>query len=177
MLARRNIYLIGPMGTGKTAVGKNLARLTGVPFADSDAEIERHAGVDIPYIFEQEGEAGFRRREHEALAELCRREPLIMATGGGAILMPENRTLLKDTGTVVYLHTTIAQQLLRVGTGRGRPMLQGVDMAHRLEELNRVREPLYRETADITLSTDGRRVAKVADAILRQLGLPRRGQT
>lgn len=173
MLGKRNIYLIGPMGTGKTAVGKTLARLLGAPFVDSDAEIERHAGVDIPYIFEQEGETGFRRRECEALAELCQREPLVLATGGGAVLAPENCQLLKSTGVVVFLHTSIAHQLQRVGSGRGRPMLQGVDMAQRLEELGRIREPLYRETADIILSTDGRRVPKVADLILRELGLSR----
>ena len=175
MLGKRNIYLIGPMGTGKTAVGKALARLTGVPFADSDAQIERHAGVDIPYIFEQEGETGFRRREREALAELCHREPLVLATGGGAVLAPENRDLLKDTGVVVYLHTSAALQLQRVGSGRGRPMLQGADIAHRLQQLRQVREPLYREIADITMSTDGRRVPKVAELIMRQLGLSRGG--
>src|SRR5262245_49374988 len=98
MLGKRNIYLVGPMGTGKTAVGKTLARLVGVPFIDSDAEIERHAGVDIPYIFDQEGESGFRRREREMLAELCHREPLVLATGGGAVLAPENRQVLRDTG-------------------------------------------------------------------------------
>jgi shikimate kinase len=175
MLGKRNIYLIGPMGTGKTAVGKTLARLIGAPFADSDAEIERHAGVDIHYIFEQEGESGFRRREREALADLCRREPLVLATGGGAVLAPENRQLLRDTGAVVFLQTSVAQQLQRVGSGRGRPMLQGVNMAQRLEELSRVREPLYRETADIVLCTDGRRVPKVADLIMRELGLSRVG--
>jgi len=94
MLGKRNIYLVGPMGTGKTAVGKQLARVLGMPFVDSDAEIERVAGVDIPYIFEAEGEAGFRQREHEVLTELCRREPLVMATGGGAILSAANRALL-----------------------------------------------------------------------------------
>jgi shikimate kinase len=175
MLGKDNIYLVGPMGTGKTAVGKALARLIGAPFADSDAEIERHAGVDIPYIFDQEGEAGFRRREREALAELCRREPLVMATGGGAVLAPENRDLLQSTGVVVYLHTSAAHQLQRVGSGRGRPMLQGADIAQRLQELSRVREPLYRQIADITLSTDGRRVPKVAELIMRELGLTRVG--
>ncbi|MEJ0099094.1 MAG: shikimate kinase [Pseudomonadota bacterium] len=175
MLGKRNIYLVGPMGTGKTAVGRTLARLMGMPFVDSDAEIERYAGVDIPYIFEQEGEAGFRRRECEALAELCRREPLVLATGGGSILAAENRQLLKGTGVVVFLHTSIAQQLQRVGSGRGRPMLHGTDVSHRLEELCRMREPLYREIADIVLCTDGRRVSKVAELILRELGLPRGG--
>jgi shikimate kinase len=176
MLGKQNIYLIGPMGTGKTAVGKALARLVGAPFADSDAEIERHAGVDIPYIFDQEGEAGFRRREREVLAELCHRDRLVMATGGGAVLAPENRELLKETGVVVYLHTSAAQQLLRVGSGRGRPMLQGADLAQRLQELSRVREPLYRQIADVTMSTDGRRVPKVAELIARELGLSRASQ-
>jgi shikimate kinase len=175
MLGKRNIYLVGPMGTGKTAVGKSLARLMGVPFVDSDAEIERHAGVDIPYIFEQEGEEGFRRRECETLAVLCAREPLVLATGGGSILAAQNRQLLKSTGVVVFLHTSLAQQLQRVGSGRGRPMLKGADMAQRLQELCRIREPLYREIADITLNTDGRRVPKVADLILRELGMPRGG--
>ena len=171
MLGKRNIILIGPMGTGKTAVGRQLARQLGVPFIDSDAEIERVAGVDIPYIFEQEGEAGFRQREREVLAELCQREPIVLATGGGAILAPENRQVLKASGVVVFLQTSVAQQLQRVGNGRGRPLLKGVDMAQRLEDLRRTREPLYRETADITLSTDNRRVAKVAELVLRELGL------
>lgn len=173
MLGKRNIYLIGPMGTGKTAVGKALARITGMPFVDSDAEIEHLSGVDIPYIFEQEGEVGFRRREREALEELCRRDSLVMATGGGAVLAPENRALLKATGVVVYLQTSAGQQLQRVGSGRGRPMLQGTDIARRLRDLSEIREPLYREIADLTLSTDGRRVVRVAELIVRELGLPR----
>ena len=171
MLGKRNIYLIGPMGTGKTAVGKQLGRMLGVPFVDSDAEIERAAGVDIPYIFEQEGEAGFRQREREMIASLLRREPVVLATGGGAILAAENRKLLKDTGTVVFLQTSLAQQLQRVGRGRGRPMLKGVDMPRRLAELCAIREPLYTETADITLATDNRRVARVAELVLQELGL------
>jgi shikimate kinase len=175
MLGKRNIYLIGPMGTGKTAVGKYLARVLDVPFVDSDAEIEHMAGVDIPYIFEQEGEAGFRQREREALAVLCRREPLVLATGGGAILTPDNRQLLRDTGVVVLLQTSLAQQLQRVGSGRGRPLLQGVDLAARLAELRAVRDPLYAEAADVTIPTDNRRVAKVADLVLKALGYQKPG--
>jgi shikimate kinase len=170
MLGKQNIYLIGPMGTGKTAVGKQLGRLLGEPFIDSDAEIERHAGVDIPYIFEREGEAGFRQREREVLAELCRREGIVLATGGGAVLAPENRRVLHETGVVVYLETSLAQQLQRVGKGRGRPMLKGVDLPQRLAQLREQREPLYREIADVMLSTDNRRVARVAEMILAELG-------
>jgi shikimate kinase len=128
MLGKRNIYLIGPMGTGKTAVGKQLGRLLGAPFLDSDAEIEKHAGVDIPYIFEREGEAGFRQRERDVLAELCHRDGIVLATGGGAVLAAPNRELLRETGVVVYLETSLAQQLQRVGKGRGRPLLKGADL-------------------------------------------------
>jgi shikimate kinase len=170
MLGKQNIYLIGPMGTGKTAVGKQLGRLLAEPFIDSDAEIEQHAGVDIPYIFEREGEAGFRQREREVLAELCQREGIVLATGGGAVLAPENRRVLHDTGVVVYLQTSLAQQLQRVGKGRGRPMLKGPDLPQRLALLREQREPLYREIADITLATDNRRVARVAEMILVELG-------
>jgi shikimate kinase len=170
MVGKRNIYLIGPMGTGKTAVGRQLARHLGVSFFDSDAEIEAVAGVDIPYIFEQEGEAGFRERESAIIAQLAGREPIVMATGGGAVLAPQNRELLRTTGTVVYLETSVAQQLQRVRGGRGRPLLKDGDLAARLAELRAVREPLYREIADITVSTDNRRVAKVVEVIQRELG-------
>jgi shikimate kinase len=170
MLGKRNIYLIGPMGTGKTAVGKQLARLLKQPFIDSDAEVEKLAGVDIPYVFEREGEAGFRQREREALAELCTREGIVLATGGGAVLSPENRRLLQQSGVVVFLQTSLAQQLQRVGKGRGRPLLKGADLTQRLTELREKREPLYREIADITLSTDSRRVPRVAALILAELG-------
>jgi shikimate kinase len=173
MLGKRNIYLIGPMGTGKTAVGKQLARILGIPFIDSDAEIERAAGVDIPYIFEQEGEAGFRQREREALAALCQREPIVLATGGGAILAEDSRKLLHATGVVLLLQTSLSQQIQRVGKGRGRPLLKGADMSKKLAELRETRDPLYREIADITLSTDNRRVGKVAELALRELGLER----
>lgn len=174
MLGKRNLYLVGPMGTGKTAVGKHLARLLRVPFFDSDAEIERAAGVDVPYIFDEEGEEGFRRRERQALAELCAREPIVLATGGGAILDPANRELLGQTGVVIFLQTSIQQQLQRVGSGRGRPLLKsgdGAELQARLEQLRAVREPLYQQVADVTLQTDNRRVPRVAELILKELGL------
>lgn len=177
MRGKRNIYLIGPMGTGKSAVGRQIGRLLNVPFHDSDAEIERHAGVDIPYIFDREGEAGFRVREREALNVLCHLEPIVLATGGGAVLAPENRKLLSETGVVVYLETSVAQQLQRVGKGRGRPLLTDVDLPARLAELRTVRDPLYREIADVTLSTDSRRVARVAKQVLEELGIKVAGST
>ena len=170
MFGKRNLYLIGPMGTGKTAVGKYLARQLDVPFVDSDAEIERLAGVDIPYIFEQEGEAGFREREKSVIAALVAREPLVLATGGGAVLSSENRELLRSTGVVIYLETSIGQQLNRVRGGRGRPLLKGADLSQRLAELRAQREPLYREIADITVSTDNRRVTRVGEIIQYELG-------
>jgi shikimate kinase len=171
MRGKRNIYLVGPMGTGKSAVGRQIGRMLGLPFFDSDAEIERQAGVDIPYIFEREGEARFRARESEALAHLCGQEPIVLATGGGAVLAPENRKLLHETGVVVHLETSLAQQLQRVGKGRGRPLLKDVDLPARLAELRAVRDPLYREIADVTLSTDNRRVMRVANLVLAELGM------
>lgn len=169
MIGKPNIFLIGPMGSGKTAVGRQLARLLGVPFYDSDAEVERRAGVDIPYIFEQEGEAGFRQREIEAIDALTRLEPVVMATGGGAILRPENRAVLRERGTVVYLETSLGQQLQRVGSGKGRPLLRDGDPAERLRALRAEREPIYRQLADHVVHTDNRRVVRVAGQILRDV--------
>ncbi len=169
MIGKRNLYLIGSMGSGKTAVGRQLARLLNVPFYDSDAEVVRRAGVDIPYIFEQEGEAGFREREREAIEAITQLEPIVLATGGGAILMAENRQRLTESGTVVYLDTSLPQQLQRVGTGRGRPLLRDGDLAERLRRLRIDREPFYLGMADYVVSTNHRRVAKVAEHILREV--------
>ena len=165
MTGKHNIFLIGPMGSGKTAVGKQLARLLDYPFLDSDLEIERRTGADIPLIFEREGEAGFRHREREVIAELSARQRIVLATGGGAVLDAANRDDLKARGWVVYLETSVAQQAERAGRTRHRPLLQGTDPAQRLGELLRVREPLYRETADLIVPTDHRRVPAVADYI------------
>ena len=164
-----NIILVGPMGSGKTAVGRSVARHLNRPFYDSDTEIVRRTGVDIPYIFEKEGEAGFREREREAIEALAALRGIVLATGGGAILLPANRRLLAQRGCVVYLETSVEQQAERVKQGRHRPLLSNVDPATRLEELMAVRDPLYREIADITIATDGRRVKAVADDIVRMI--------
>src|SRR5262244_3168736 len=123
MLAKPNLFLVGPMGSGKTAVGKQLARLLRLTFYDSDVEIEQRTGVDIPYIFEKEGEAGFREREREAIDSLTQLTGVVVATGGGAILLPENRQRLAARGRVVYLQTSVQQQLERTRHGRNRPLL------------------------------------------------------
>jgi len=161
----KRVFLVGPMGSGKTAVGRQLARLTGLRFVDSDAEIERRTGVDIPYIFEREGEPGFRAREREVIADLTTIGGIVLATGGGAILAEENRRLLRERGTVVYLHTSVDQQVRRTAHGRQRPLLLTADPRRRLEELMVIREPLYREVAHVVVSTDGRRVKDVAAEI------------
>ncbi|MCC7461661.1 MAG: shikimate kinase AroK [Gammaproteobacteria bacterium] len=164
---RDSIFLIGPMGSGKSAVGRQLARVLGMSFVDSDHEIEQHTGVDIPMIFDREGEAGFRRREHDILAELTARERVVLATGGGAVLDEDNRRHLASRGWVVYLETSVEQQAERAGRTRHRPLLQGVDPRQRLQELLCIREPLYRATAEFTISTNRRRVPQVVDRIVR----------
>jgi shikimate kinase len=170
MLGKTNVFLIGPMGSGKTAVGRYLARALKLPFHDSDAEIERRTGVDIPFIFDKEGEAGFRQREREAIETLTALEGIVLATGGGAILHPDNRGRLASRGCVVYLQTSVAQQADRVRHGRTRPLLGAAGEADsRLGELMEVRAPLYAEIADIVVQTDGKRVNAVAEQILREL--------
>jgi len=169
MIGNHNIFLIGPMGSGKTAVGRQLARLLRAPFVDSDAEIEARTGAEIALIFEKEGEAGFREREREVLEQLTQLEPVVLSTGGGAILRPENREYLRTRGAVVYLRTSVAQQASRVRPSRQRPLLAGVDPATKLAELMAIREPLYSGTADIAVPTDERKVRVVAEQILREL--------
>ncbi|HUY84571.1 MAG TPA: shikimate kinase AroK [Steroidobacteraceae bacterium] len=169
MLCKHNVFLIGPMGSGKTAVGRQLARLLGHSFHDSDADIEARTGVDIAYIFEQEGEAGFRARERESIERLTALDGVVLATGGGAVIDPANRHALAERGAVVYLQTSVAQQLARTRWARHRPLLAGADPAHTLTELMEKRARLYAEIADVTVTTDGRRVAVVTDEILREL--------
>jgi shikimate kinase len=166
MQGSNNLYLIGPMGSGKTAVGRQLAKLLGRPFVDSDHEIEQLTGADIPRIFELEGEEGFRRREREVIAQLVQRDGIVLATGGGAVLDAGTRQSLRTRGWVAYLETSAAQQASRSGRTRHRPLLFGHDPEQRLAALYKVREPLYRETADFITATDHRKVSSVAELVL-----------
>lgn len=169
MIANPNIFLIGPMGSGKTAVGRHLARLFQLTFHDSDADVEARTGVDIAFIFEKEGEPGFRAREKESIERLTQLESIVLATGGGAVIDPDNRRVLKERGTVVYLETSIEQQLERTRHARHRPLLNDGDPESKLGELMRYRAALYAEIAQITVSTDGRRVQLVAEEIHQSL--------
>lgn len=165
----KNLFLIGPMGAGKSAVGRQLARLLHLDFVDSDDEIENRTGVDIPFIFEKEGEEGFRKRETAVIDDLSQREGVVLATGGGAVINAENRSRLGARGYVVYLYTTVAQQLERTQRGRERPLLDSADPGKVLEDFMEIRDPLYREIADLVIETDGRRVKAVAKQIHESL--------
>jgi shikimate kinase / 3-dehydroquinate synthase len=165
----RNVFLIGPMGSGKTAVGRQLAKALHLEFHDADAEIEQRTGVNIPFIFEKEGESGFREREREAIDALTQRQSVVIATGGGAVLLPENRQRLKERGCVVYLKTSVEQQLERTRHSRNRPLLNNTDPESKLRSLAQERSALYESIADVTVSTDGQRVAAVSEQIVQQL--------
>ncbi len=165
MINQRNVFLIGPMGSGKTAVGRHLARLFRLTFYDSDADIEAKTGVDVAFIFEKEGEAGFRARERQTIQRLTALESIVLATGGGAVIDAENRRLLAARGAVVYLMTSVDQQIERTRHARHRPLLNDSAPERILTELMRRRAALYAEIADLTVSTDNRRVLLVAEEI------------
>ena len=169
MLGQRNVYLIGPMGSGKTAVGRRLATLLGLEFVDSDAEIEKRTGVDIRYIFEKEGEARFRERERDVIADLTALEGVVVATGGGVILDPANRERLAKTGTIVYLETTIDTLVRRTKAAKTRPLLMNDDPRAVLERMMLVRRPLYESSAHLRIETTGRQVRAVAADIHQRL--------
>jgi len=153
MSRRNNIFLVGLMGAGKTTVGRMLARYYGRDFHDSDHEIEARTGVRIPYIFEVEGETGFRKREEGVIADLCGLDDIVLATGGGAVLSALNRDTLRRNGIVVYLRGTPEHLYERTRHDRNRPLLQTDDPLAKLRELYKVRDPLYREVADIVVDT------------------------
>jgi len=165
----QNLFLVGPMGAGKSAVGRQLARMLHMEFVDSDDELEARTGVDIAFIFEKEGEAGFRAREAKVIEQLTLKQGLVLATGGGAILDEKTRSNLGARGFVVYLETGIDQQLERTRRGRERPLLKDGDPREVLERLMAIRDPLYREISDLVVRTDGRRVNAVARDIVDSL--------
>jgi shikimate kinase len=165
-----NLYLIGMMGAGKSTVGRTLARRLKLRFVDSDHEIEARCGVKIPVIFEIEGEAGFRAREAQAIAELARLDGIVLATGGGVVLAAENRDLLAARGTVVYLRATPEHLYERVRQDRNRPLLATADPLGRLRELYAHRDPLYRSIADVVIDTGRQSVQALARSLLEKLG-------
>lgn len=164
-----NIFLVGLMGAGKTSVGRALAKRLHKTFCDTDQEIERATGVKIPVIFEIEGEAGFRARESKLLAELVRRTNIVLATGGGAVLSEQNRRLLAEHGTVIYLRAAASDLWQRTHHDRNRPLLQTDDPLKKLQELFAERDPLYREIADVIVDTGSQSVGGLAHKVEQRL--------
>ncbi len=170
MFPSDNLFLVGPMGAGKTTLGRRLALARGLCFLDSDHEIEQRTGVDIPFIFEKEGECGFRKRERCIVEELTGRHQIVLATGGGAVLDPQNRAVLSARGTVIYLRASLALQISRTSRSKKRPLLNaGKDRKQILARLFEQRDPLYREIADIVIETDGRNARGIVREVEKRL--------
>ena len=157
------------MGAGKSTIGKYLAQHLKLRFADTDAEIEARTGADIPWIFDVEGEAGFREREQQVVEEMTHWDDVVLATGGGVVIRPENRQALAGRGYVVYLYATVEEQVRRTRRDRRRPLLQKGDPEEVLRSLMAEREPLYREIADHIIETDGCSPRTVAQRLMREL--------
>ena len=166
-----NLFLVGPMGAGKSTLGRHLAEVLQRPFYDSDRVIEERTGADIPWIFDMEGEEGFRRREEEVIDELTAIDNIVLATGGGAILREANRQHLHQRGCVIYLWTPVELQLKRTRNDRNRPLLQQPDPEAVLLRLFEERDPLYRETAHHVIPTTSGNMRKVSDQVLACLGI------
>ena len=164
-----NIFLIGSMGAGKSTLGRLLASTLKRPFYDLDKVIEERCGASIPWIFDLEGEEGFRVRESQAIDELTQLKGIVLSTAGGSVLKEDNRQYLKERGVVVFLRTTVEQQLLRTSKDRNRPLLQTEDPRARLEALKEVRDPLYLATAHLVVDTDQRPPRQVMLDIKQQL--------
>jgi shikimate kinase len=166
-----NIFLVGVMGAGKTTVGRLLAKKLNRKFIDTDVEIEKRCGVPIPVIFEMEGEDGFRKREAQVIDELTKEKNLVLATGGGAVILPENRKNLRERGTVFYLRANPHELWLRTRNDKGRPLLNNNDPKGTLEKLYAVRDPLYREAAHHVIDTGKPSVAQLVNTLMMQFEL------
>ncbi|WP_461480500.1 shikimate kinase AroK [Porticoccus sp.] len=169
MTKPNNVFLVGPMGAGKTTIGRLLAKNLSLKFVDLDAEIEKRCGADIPWIFDVEGEPGFRKRESLLLEELTGSEGILLATGGGAVIDPGNRRFLKERGCVVYLCASATQLLERTSHDRSRPLLQVDDPLAVLTRLMAERDPLYREVADLIVETERKKPQVVAESVAREV--------
>jgi len=159
------------MGAGKTTIGRLIAKHTGFTFYDSDHEVEKKTGVKIPLIFELEGEAGFRKRESAMIAELSQLQHIVMATGGGAVLLPENRQCLKAHGKIIYLRGQVEDLWIRTRHDKSRPLLQGGNMREKLTQLYQVRDPIYLELADYVVNTGSQSAQEITDEIMTLLDL------
>ena len=166
MLKHNNLFLVGPMGAGKTTIGRFLAENLNLEFVDLDAEIEERCGANIPWIFDVEGEEGFRKRESKMLDEVTSRNGVLLATGGGAVLSERNRQILKQRGYVVYLSASVGQLLERTAHDRNRPLLQVDNPREVIEKLITDRDPLYKEVADLVVVTEKRKPQLVAEDIV-----------
>jgi len=169
---KRNVYLVGLMGAGKTTIGKALARRLAYHFVDTDHEVEARTGVGLPTIFEIEGEDGFRRREAQVIAELADLDAQVVATGGGAVLRPENRQNLRASGLVIYLDVPLPTLHERTRYDKKRPLLQVSDPRQKLRELHAQRDPLYREVADLVVSGSRITVQSVLNLLIKEVGEP-----
>jgi shikimate kinase len=173
----QNIFLIGPMGSGKSSIGKQLADILGLEFYDCDQELERSTGASVNLIFDIEGETGFRSRESQMLQKLSKKTGVLIATGGGVVCNEENRRVLRSNGFVVYLKTGIGKQLRRLQHDKSRPLLQAEDRVERLQTLARIRNPLYDDIADLVFSARNSSVyasaRALSEAILNMLGEPK----
>ncbi|QJC29635.1 shikimate kinase AroK [Enterobacteriaceae endosymbiont of Plateumaris pusilla] len=171
MAEKRNIFLIGPMGAGKSTIGRQLANKLNMEFFDSDEEIERRTGADINWVFDVEGEEGFRKREKKIINEITIKKGIILATGGGSIISKETRKYLSSRGIVVYLKTTIEKQLIRTQRDKKRPLLKNKDkpVIEILQNLAKERNHLYKEIADIIIKTDKQNAKIVANQLINLL--------
>lgn len=167
---KRNVFLVGLMGAGKTTIGKALAKRLGHRFVDSDHEIEARTGVTLPTIFEIEGEEGFRKREAQVIADLANDDWQVVATGGGAVLRPDNREHLRTSGFVIYLNVPLPTLCERMRHDRKRPLLQVGDPRQKLRELHAQRDPLYREVADLIVSGSRITAQSVMQLLVKELG-------